>query len=211
VGDSSMLRIGNRVIAIGNSMGQGIRATQGIVSNMNVNLEVSPGQELLGLIETDAAINPGNSGGPLVSMSGEVIGINSIKAAMVGVEGVGWAISTNEAMPIIEQLVNTGYVVRPWLGVGLYTVDQYVIQRYGLAVEEGALVTNVAIGSPADRANLEPGDVITGFDGKEVTNVKDLTQAIHSSEVGQDVEITFWRGEEKRTIVAALVESPPPQ
>jgi serine protease Do len=211
VGDSSMLRIGNRVVAIGNSMGQGIRATQGIVSRMNVSLEVSPGQELLGLIETDAAINPGNSGGPLVNMSGEVIGINSVKAAMVEVEGVGWAISTNTATPIIEQLVNKGYVVRPWLGVGLYTIDPYVVQRYGLAVDEGALVTSVATGSPAEKAGLEAGDIITKFDGAEVINVKELTQAIHSSEVGQDVEITFWRGEEKRPTTAALVESPPPQ
>ena len=107
IGDSSALRVGDWVVAIGNSLGLGISATNGIVSGLEVSLPFSSGQALYHLIQTDAAINPGNSGGPLVNMSGEVIGITSIKIAAVGVEGVGWAISSDEAIPIIEKLLTT--------------------------------------------------------------------------------------------------------
>ena len=209
VGDSDTLQVGDWVVAIGNSLGMGISATAGIVSAKGVSLSVSEGQTQEDLIQTDAAINPGNSGGPLVNMAGEVIGINSIKIAQVGVEGMGYAISSNTARPIIQQLVQKGYVVRPWLGVGLYTVDQYAVMRYGLAVEEGALVTEVAADSPAAEAGIQAGDVITSFDGEEITSADDLIQAIHSSEIGQRVEIIFWRGNTQNTTYATLVESPP--
>jgi len=210
VGNSSTLRVGNWVVAIGNSLGQGIRATQGIVSRQDVSLEVGQGQTLYGLIETDAAINPGNSGGPLVNMSGEVIGITSVKIAQVGVEGVGYGISSNEATPIIEDLITTGYVVRPWLGVSLYTVDDYVIQRYELAVDKGAFIVSVATGSPSDKAGLKAGDVITSFDGKEITTLDELIRAIHLSQVSQTVDIVFWHGNVRKSATVILAESPPP-
>jgi serine protease Do len=105
IGDSSALRIGDWVVAIGNSLGLGISATNGIVSGLEVSLPVSSGQTLYHLIQTDAAINPGNSGGPLVNMSGQVIGITSVKIAAVGVEGLGYAISIDEAIPIIQELL----------------------------------------------------------------------------------------------------------
>jgi len=209
VGDSDTLRVGDWVVAIGNSLGMGISATAGIVSAQGVSLSVSAGQTQEDLIQTDAAINPGNSGGPLVNMSGEVIGINSIKIAQVGVEGMGYAISSNTAQPIIQQLVQKGYVVRPWLGVGLHTVDQYAILTYNLAVDKGALITEVAAGSPAAEAGIETGDVITGFEGEEITSADDLIQAIHASEIGQSVEITFWRGNTQNTTRATLAENPP--
>jgi serine protease Do len=209
VGDSDMLRVGDWVVAIGNSLGLGISATKGIVSAKGVSLSVSAGQTLDDLVQTDAAINPGNSGGPLVNMAGEVIGINSVKIAQVGVEGMGYAISSNTASPIIQQLVQNGYVVRPWLGVVLYTVDQYAVLRYNLAVDKGALVTEMAAGSPADEAGIKPGDVITNFAGEEIATADDLIQAIHSSEIGQEVEITFWRGNTQNTTYATLEESPP--
>ena len=210
VGDSDMLRVGDWVVAIGNSLGMGISATKGIVSANGVSLSVSAGQTLDDLIQTDAAINPGNSGGPLVNMAGEVIGITSVKVAQVGVEGMGYAISSNTATPIIQQLVQNGYVVRPWLGVVLYTVDQYAVLRYGLAVDKGALITEMAVGSPVDEAGIEPGDVITEFAGEEITTADELIQAIHSSQIGQEVEIVFWRGDVKNTTYAILTESPPP-
>ena len=209
VGDSDTLQVGDWVVAIGNSLGMGISATAGIVSAKGVSLSVSEGQTQEDLIQTDAAINPGNSGGPLVNMAGEVIGINSIKIAQVGVEGMGYAISSNTARPIIQQLVQKGYVVRPWLGVGLYTVDQYAVMRYGLAVEEGALVTEVAADSPAAEAGIQAGDVITSFDGEEITSADDLIQAIHASDIGKRVETIFWRGNTQNTTYATLVESPP--
>jgi serine protease Do len=209
VGDSDTLQVGDWVVAIGNSLGMGISATAGIVSAKGVSLSVSEGQTQEDLIQTDAAINPGNSGGPLVNMAGEVIGINSIKIAQVGVEGMGYAISSNTARPIIQQLVQKGYVVRPWLGVGLYTVDQYAVMRYGLAVEEGTLVTEVATDSPAAEAGIQAGDVITSFEGEDITSADDLVQAIHASDIGQRVEIIFWRGNTQNTTYATLVESPP--
>jgi serine protease Do len=210
LGDSSKLRIGDWVVAIGNSLGEGTSATSGIVSALEVSLSVTSEQTLYNLIQTDAPINPGNSGGPLVNMAGEVIGITSAKIASVGVEGMGYAISSQEASPIIEQLVKTGYVVRPWLGVSLYPVNQFVVQRYNLAVDKGAFVVNVASGSPADEAGLIVGDVITSFGGKEIDTVDDLIQAIRSAQIGQKVEITYWRGETQKTTSATLIESPPP-
>ncbi len=209
VGESDELRIGDWVVAIGNVLGEGISATSGIVSRTDVKIKVSEGQELRDLVQTDAAINPGNSGGPLVNMAGEVIGINTIKIAEVRVEGVGMAISTKAAMPIIQELITNGYVVRPWLGVGLYTVDQWVVLRYGLAVEEGVLITEVAGDSPASWAGLKQGDVIVGFGGEEIVNVSELIMAIHQSEIGQQVEIVYWREDVKRSTEAVLAESPP--
>ncbi|MBI2980133.1 MAG: trypsin-like peptidase domain-containing protein [Chloroflexi bacterium] len=210
VGDSTKLRIGDWVVAIGNSLGRGTRATVGIVSQLRVSLQVDQGQTLYNLLETSAAINPGNSGGPLVNMAGQVIGITSAKISSIGVEATGYAISSQEAMPIIQQLINTGYATRPWLGVGLYTVDQFVVQRYDLAVDEGVLILNVAVGSPADKAGLKAGDVIAKFEGQEITEVDKLIRAIHTARVGQEVKITFWRGSTQNTVTAILAESPPP-
>ena len=210
IGDSSKLRVGDWLVAIGNPLGLGISAKQGIVSRLGVPIEVSSGQTLYDLIETSAAINPGNSGGPLVNMAGEVIGITSVKIAMVGVEGMGYAISIKVATPIIEELVQKGYVIRPWLGVVLHTVDQWLALRYELAVNKGAFVTHVEPRSPADKAGIKPGDVIVSFDNKEITNAQELIQAIHSSQIDQEVEIIFWRGDTKNTTSATLIESPPP-
>lgn len=209
VGDSAALRVGDWVITIGNSLGLGISATKGIVSAKDISLPVSEGQTLDDLIQTDAAINPGNSGGPLVNMAGEVIGITSVKVAQVGVEGMGYAISINSAMPIIQQLVQQGYVVRPWLGVGLSNVSQWLTLRYNLTVDEGAFITEVAVGSPADEAGIEAGDVIVEFDGEEITTADELIQAIHSRQIGQKVSIVYWRGNVQNTTYATLAESPP--
>ncbi|HEY55776.1 MAG TPA: PDZ domain-containing protein [Dehalococcoidia bacterium] len=210
VGNSDNLRVGDWVVAIGNSLGLGISATKGIVSAQGISLFVSEGQTLDDLIQTDAAINPGNSGGPLVNMYGQVIGITSVKIAQVGVEGMGYAISINTAIPIIQQLVWQGYVTRPWLGVVLYTVDEYAIFRYGLAVDSGVLVTEVAVPSPAAEAGIQAGDVLTSFDGEEMTTAEGLILAIHSVQIGQTVEIVFWRGNSQYTVYATLTENPPP-
>ncbi len=209
VGDSSDLRIGDWVVAIGNSLGERISATGGIVSALGVSLPIQD-QTLHDLIQTDAAINPGNSGGPLVNMSGEVIGITSVKVAEVGVEGMGYAISTDVAMPIISDLITRGYAIRPWLGIGSYTVDQFVVFRYNLAVDEGILVTNVASDSPANTAGLKSGDVITEFNGLKITNNNEFLQALHSIKIGDTVEITYWRGETEQTTSAKLTQTPPP-
>jgi len=209
VGDSAALRVGEWMVAIGNALGQGIRATEGIISRQGVTIPVAPGQTLYDLIETTAAINPGNSGGPLVNLAGEVIGITSAKIATIGVEGMGYAISTETAIPIIEELITNGYVIRPWLGIVLYTVDQFAIARYELGVESGVLITQVVQGSPADKAGLIPGDVITHFADEEIATAEDMIRAIHLSEIGQEVPVTYWRDQSEYTTEVIPIESPP--
>jgi serine protease Do len=209
-GETSDLRVGDWVIAIGNALGQGIRATEGIVSRQGVNLPVSQGQTLYDLIETSAAINPGNSGGPLVNLAGEVVGITSAKVAQVGVEGMGYAISIDTALPIIQELVNKGYVTRPWLGVGLYTVDQLVVRQLRLSIDYGVLLVQVVADAPAAKAGLEEGDVIIGIDGKEVRDVQEFTRILHSSKIGQPLEIKYWRNDSEHTTTVIPIESPRP-
>lgn len=208
-GDSDRLSVGDWVVAIGNALGEGISATEGIVSRLDVAITVR-GNTLRDLIQTTAAVNPGNSGGPLVDMRGDVIGINSVKVAEVGVEGMSYAISVNSAEPVIEDLVRQGYVTRPWLGVSLYTVDRVVAMMNDLSVTKGALVVEVADGSPAARAGLRKGDVIVEFEGREIANVDDLLQAILKSDIGAHVQISFARGENKHSTTAQLEQSPSP-
>lgn len=208
-GDSSQLALGNWVIAIGNALGEGISVCEGIVSRIDVSISIE-GTILRGLIQTTAAINPGNSGGPLVNMAGEVIGITSAKIATVRVEGMGYAISSNGAKPIIEDLIHQGYVTRPCLGVELYpySIDAFVMSEYNLSVNKGALITRVFPQSPADKAGLAEGDVIIRFGNEEISNISDLVQAIHSCQIGQEVEITFVRGEDTKTTIATLEKTP---
>ncbi|MCK9356242.1 MAG: trypsin-like peptidase domain-containing protein [Dehalococcoidia bacterium] len=207
-GDATALRVGDVVVAIGNSLGMGTSATSGIVSAAGVSLSASAGQTLLDLIQTDAAINPGNSGGPLVNMAGQVIGINSNKIASIGVEGMGYAITVNQALPVVETLIGEGRVARPWLGVGLYTVSPLVASRYGLAVEEGVLVTEVVPASPAEVSGLMQGDVIVVFAGQDIRSAQDFTKAIFEQHAGDEVEITFWRGDEQKVTWAILAPTP---
>ena len=209
-GDSSELVLGEWVLAIGNSLGLGVTPSEGIIRSLEASIPVSPGQTLHDLIGTSAAINPGNSGGPLVNMREEVVGITSVKIAMVGVEAMGWAISINSAMPIITELINAGYVVRPYLGISYSDVNPTLVWWYKLAVEEGIFVAEVIPGYPADEAGLKPKDVVVGFNGKEIVNTGDLIQEISSCQIGQRVEIIYWRGDSKKTTYATLTESPPP-
>lgn len=208
-GDASSLVLGEWVIAIGNALGEGITATEGIVSRLNVAVNVE-GNVLYGLIQTTAAINPGNSGGPLVNMAGEVVGINSIKIIAQGVEGMGFAISSDEAKLIIPDLIRYGHVTYPWLGVGLYTVDRSLAAARDLAVDRGALVVELVSGSPADVAGLRVDDVIINFGGSDIGGVADLVRAIRKSRIGEEVEIVFVRGADTLTTSTRLVERPTP-
>jgi len=208
VGSSSDLQVGDWVLAIGNSLGLGISATLGIVSALDVTLSSAPGQTLLGLIQTDTAINPGNSGGPLVNINGDVVGINSIKISQVGIEGMGYAISIDEAMPIIQQLIDTGYVSRPWLGVSIYPVDPQVKQIYGLGIDHGVLVTEVVDNSPAAEAGIRAGDIITGIEAKEINDTRELLDLLTSYEIGQEIEVKYYRGDEELSAQVTLGESP---
>jgi len=206
-GESSSLSLGEWVLAIGNALGEGITVTQGIVSRLNASVNVE-GNILYGLILTTAPINPGNSGGPLVNMSGQVIGITSVKIVASEVEGMGFAISSDEAKPIIEDLIRHGRVTYPWLGVGARTVNSLLAASENLSVDRGALIEEVIADSPAEAAGLRVGDVIIRFGDKETNNIADLVQAIRTSEIGEDVEIVFVRGEDTKTTSARLVERP---
>jgi serine protease Do len=206
-GNSSLLSLGEWVLAIGNALGEGITATEGIVSRLNVPVNVD-GNILYGLIQTTAAINPGNSGGPLVNISGEVIGITSVKIVASEVEGIGYAISSNEAKPIIEDLIRYGRVTYPWLGVGVSTVTPLLAATEHLSVDRGALIADIVAGGPAEAAGLQTGDVIIRFADKEITNLADLVQAIRGSEIGEEVDIVFVRGNDTITTSAQLIEHP---
>lgn len=209
VGDSDKLRVGNWVIAIGNSLGEGISATKGIVSALGVSVTGEQGETLYDLVQTDAAINPGNSGGPLVNLAGEVIGINSIKVAQVGVEGMGYAISTKVAIPIINELITNGFVSRPWLGVSdLYTVDQTVVRQLGLAINKGVLINGTISGGPANQAGLKRYDVITQIDDKPVVTAEELVINIRSHKVGDVVQVTYWRDNNSNTVSITLLQRP---
>jgi serine protease Do len=207
-GDSSLLSVGGWVLAIGNALGEGITATEGIVSRLNVSVDIGGGNTLYGLIQTTAPVNPGNSGGPLVNMAGEVIGITNVKIVASAVEGIGYAISSNEAKPIIADLIRYGHVTYPWLGVSVSTVTPLLAASENLSVDRGALIAEIVVDSPAEVAGLEVGDVIIRFGDKEISNIADLIQAIRSSQIGQNVEIIFVRGEDTKTTSARLVERP---
>ena len=210
MGDSAKLRVGDWVVAIGNPLGRGIRAKEGTVSGLKVSLSTDEEESLHDLIETSAAINPGNSGGPLLNMKGEVVGITSAKIAEVGVEGMGYAISINSAMPILQELITKGYVTRPYLGVELATVTRYIAYN-GLAVNHGAVVTSVQPGSPAAKAGLRRLDVIVKYQDKDISTEQECLRELRNSQIGQDVTITYVRGRTTLTTSAQLTKSPPPQ
>ncbi len=208
LGNSSSLAVGEWVLAIGNAFGMGLRVTEGIVSGSNVTITLLSGEKLYALIETTAAINPGNSGGPLVNMKGEVVGITSAK--ILGAENMGYAISSSIAKPIIEDLIRQGYIIRPWLGVQIQTLDWFTAWLNKLSIDGGASITEVVPGSPAEAAGLKKGDIITKFQDKEIDTARALQEAIHDCYIGEKVEITFVRGGSTGTTHAVLEQSPPP-
>ena len=211
IGDSASLREGDWVVAIGNSLGEGIRVTQGIVSRKDVSMQNDNGQTMSGLIETDATINPGNSGGPLVNLAGEVIGITNAKEVATGVESVGYAISINEASPLLQDLINTGYILRPYLGVSTETVESSAYARwYGLKVNTGVRVVTVGSGSPAEKAGLQVNDVIVKFNGQDIADSQTLIDAINKANIGQSVDLAYWHGAAQQTATIVLAETPKP-
>src|SRR5215208_6573928 len=176
LGDSDQLQVGDWVVAIGNALALpgGPTVTAGVVSALNRTVQEpggngdSAGPFLFDVIQTDAAINPGNSGGPLVDLSGRVIGINTMAAVQaepgVQAQGIGFAISMAAARPIADQLVATGKVTHPFLGIQYAPLNPAVVARLGLSVKDGALITRVSTGSPAAHAGLRARDVITQID-----------------------------------------------
>lgn len=209
-GDSTELRVGDWVVAIGNALALpgGPTVTVGVVSALGRTIQEQSGVTLYDVIQTDAAINPGNSGGPLVNLQGEVVGINTAKITAVEVSGVGFAVSANTAGPVVDELIEKGYVSRPYLGISLVTVTPAIALSYNLATEWGAMVYRVVAGTPADNAGLRPEDVIISLDGEKVTTASEVVLAIRAHEIGDKMEITYLRGSTEITTSATLVERP---
>jgi serine protease Do len=201
-GDSDGLKVGEPAIAIGNPLGLEFQrtVTAGVISAVNRPLEIA--ERKFKLIQTDAAINPGNSGGALVNAEGQVIGINSAKIALAGVEGIGFAIPVNTARPILQELMEQGRVARPWLGVGIIDAATGAKLGYANVPEKGVLIVRVATGSPAAKAGLKEGDVITKLAGIETNTVADLRSTVDQKKIGESVEVLFSRnGKELNTNV----------
>jgi serine protease Do len=188
LGNSDDLKVGSWVVAVGSPFGLEQTVTAGIVSAKGRVIGSGPYDNF---IQTDASINPGNSGGPLVNMKGEVVGINT--AIIASGQGIGFAIPINMAKEIAPQLQEKGHVTRGWLGVGIQEVTPELAKSFGLKEKKGALVAEVVSGSPAEKAGIEQGDVIVEFDGKEVTESKDLPRIVASTPVGKAVPIKLSR------------------
>ncbi|MCT4663242.1 MAG: trypsin-like peptidase domain-containing protein [Tissierellales bacterium] len=199
-GSSDNLKIGEPAIAIGSPVNYENSATVGVISGLNRKLNLS-GRNLT-LIQTDAAINPGNSGGALLNIAGEVIGINTVKIADTEVEGIGFAIPITDAMPIIDDLVNNGHVERPYLGIAGKNVTDELSDLYELPV--GVFVQYVYENSPADKAGLEPKDIIVEFDGLKLPTMTDIKNNIKSHEVGDEVKLVIIRDNKRIEFKATL-------
>jgi serine protease Do len=193
-GDSSKMRVGDWVMAIGNPFGLGGTVTVGIISATKRDINSGPYDDFL---QTDAAINRGNSGGPLFNMDGEVIGVNTaIISPTGGSIGIGFAVPSNSAVQVVDQLKEYGETRRGWLGVHVQNVTGEIAASMGLQEPVGALVASVAPGSPADTAGLKPSDIILKFDGQPVETMRSLPKAVASTPIGKPVEIEVQRAGE---------------
>ena len=196
-GDSSEMRIGDWVIAIGNPFGLGGTVTTGIISAQQRNINAGPYDDF---IQTDASINRGNSGGPMFNTRGEVIGINTaIFSPSGGSVGIGFAIPSNLGKPVIDQLIKYGRTRRGWLGVRIQQVTEEIAESLGLEKAEGALVASVTPSGPAEKANIKAGDIILKFDGQDVPDMTDLPRIVAETEIGKTVKVVIWRNNKKIT------------
>ena len=201
--DSSKLRVGDFVVAVGDPFGLGQSATSGIVSGLQrQDLRRSGVQNY---IQTDASINPGNSGGALVNLDGELVGINSMIYSPSGASaGLGFAIPTDLAAQVMKQLIAHGKVERGSLGVDAQDLTPRVAAALGIKASKGALITNVMPDSPAASAGLKPGDLVTGVNGKSITDAQDLRNAQGLAPVGSTLALTLDRGGKPLTLDAKL-------
>ncbi|MCL4536051.1 MAG: DegQ family serine endoprotease [Nitrospirae bacterium] len=206
-GDSERLQVGEFVLAIGNPFGLSHTVTMGIISAVGrADVGITDYENF---IQTDAAINPGNSGGPLVNIKGELIGINTaIFSKTGGYQGIGFTVPTNMVRIVMDQLIKQGKVTRGWLGITIQELTPEIAQKFGLKQSEGALVSDVAKGSPAHRAGMARGDIILEFNGKKVRDVATLRNMVAQSKVGSQVEIKVLRRDREITLKANIMELP---
>lgn len=219
LGNSSSLRAGETVIAIGNPLGEDLSrtVTQGIVSGVDrtVSMNTSAGESSINVIQTDAAINPGNSGGPLLTPDGKVVGITSMKISETGVEGIGFALPINDVKPIADQLLAKGKIERPYIGISMLDLEQvpdvYQKETLGLKssqLDQGVYVKEIAAGSPAAKAGLKSEDVITAINGKQIKTGSELRHELYTNaKVGDTVSITLIRNGKQETKQVTLTQS----
>jgi serine protease Do len=209
-GDSDKSRVGESVVAIGNPFGLGGTVTAGIISARSRDIGSGAYDDFL---QTDASINRGNSGGPMFNINGEVIGINtaifSPPGQGGGSVGIGFAIPSSEAKPVIEQLKQSGKVRRGWLGVRIQTVTDELAESLGLDKAKGALVASVD--GPAAKADIQPGDVILKFDGRDVTDMRRLPRMVAETPVDKSVDVQLWRKKQQKTVQVKVAQLPEEQ
>ena len=228
-GDSDSVRVGDPVVAIGNPFGLARTTTAGIVSAVQDRTITAPnGYPIDHVIQTDAQINSGNSGGPLLNAQAEVIGVNSQIAPAQGSSGnvgIGFAVPSNTVKDVVAQLIATGKVDRPYLGVAGVTVDAELARTLRLPVDAGVLLQSVVVGSPAERAGLRGGttdvvvagngyslggDLLVAVAGRRVASVEDLRSELAGRDPGDRIRLAIYRGNERRTITATLGRQPTP-
>jgi S1-C subfamily serine protease len=222
LGDSDEARVGDPVIAIGNPFGYSRTVTTGIVSALQRQISAPNSFQIDDVIQTDASINPGNSGGPLIDARGEVIGVNSQIATggSSGSVGIGFAVPINTAKQIVPQLKEDGKVERAYIGVTTTTVNEQLAEDLNLPVDQGALVQEVVDGGPADDAGLRAGrtqlaeglrvggDIIVKVDGEDIERNADVAEAILDNKPGDEIEIEYFRGDDRRTANVKLGKRP---
>lgn len=206
IGNPEQLKVGEWVVAIGSPFGLESTLTAGVVSAKGRAL---PQENFVPFIQTDVAINPGSSGGPLFNLKGEVVGINSqIYSRTGGYMGLSFAIPIDVAMEISDQLRATGKVSRGWLGIGIQEISKELAESFGMKSTNGALVSNVEKGSPAEKGGLEPGDVILKFDNKTIETSVDLPRVVGATKPGKQVPVEILRKGNTRNLSITLGEMP---
>lgn len=205
LGDSSALEVGEQAVAIGNPLGLEFRGsvTVGVISALNRTVSVD--DKTLNLIQTDAAINPGNSGGALVNSQGQVIGINTVKISVAGVEGLGFAIPMNDAKPIVDQLILFGYVKgRPFIGISGMEISEVIARQYSMT--EGVYIQVVSPDTGAEKAGIKKGDILVSLADKEVKTMKDIDDIKKNYKAGDTVDVTVVRNGAKVTMKLTFSE-----
>jgi S1-C subfamily serine protease len=206
-GDSSRLRVGQVVIAIGNPLGFASTVTSGVVSALGRTMRSQSGRLIDAVIQTDAALNPGNSGGPLVDSRGNVVGINT--AVIAGAQGICFAVPVNTARVVIPELIREGRVRRAWIGISGQTIQlsRRRVQVNHLTRGQAVLVTETVAGAPAQRAGVRTGDIILALGGSVVTGVDDLQRVLSSDSIGREVSVTLLREGRQMELAISPVES----
>lgn len=206
LGDSNAMEIGDRVLAVGAPLGMTGTVTSGIISAKGRDIHMNMYEDFL---QTDAAINPGNSGGPLVNLDGKVIGINSaIKSGTGGFQGIGLAVSSNLVKTVMSQLLKDGSVHRGYLGIQAGPLSPEVASHLGLPTHDGVVIGKVSAGTPAAKAGLKDGDIITTIANQPIKDVRGLQRAVAELPLHQPVDVTFWRDGASKKLAVVIEEQP---